>query len=734
MVFLNLVLVSGLLATSTPIIIHLIRRSRVRKIEWGAIMFLEELLAERSRQMKVQNLLLLLIRVLIVACLAFALMRPAIQMFSPGMRTAGERTSAVLVIDDSYSMSMGRARSSWQEAQDLALRYIDTLRKGDDATVFFTSSAGKGEPPAALYDLDRVRAQIKEAKPVQQPTHFPRALSSALQHLESRHNPRREMIVFSDGQALGWDTKDSVRWSGLGRLVTDSRIRPEIVLATTTKRRLVNLALLQIAPSRGVIDPYAPVTFNLTLANLGSEDIKDATLTFRVDGAPKATRSASLAAGEREVLSFQHQFSRPGSHHVSCQVQHAKDALEDDNQLEHSVVVFDHLPILIVDGDPKPGSMLSESGFLKAALAPLDDEDPTWRTVLEPTVIEAVDFSYADLSKYRVVVLTNVLALSGSVVAELERYVVAGGGLLITLGDRVRTDIYNRDLYRQGAGLLPVRLRNIIGAETNAGPARLVSNRKGSSAPVHLASIASGVPALDLFRPERGQDWSKARIRTFFDTVPPDANENVNVKTIATYSNGAPALIQKDLGEGRVILMTTAVDLEWSDLAIQPFYVPLMQNLVFDLASAIIPPRNLAIGQTLTYVVPGKENAQKYLLFPPKEKPVFLEPKRHGDLTLFSTEDTQKPGLYTVAPENAKFGDHIYYTITADRSESSLGPLEEKDLKMLKNDLGMHKVEGWDALAQQIGLGSGHMEISKYLIFAAIFLCFAEVYLTRRWV
>src|SRR6185295_15134536 len=152
-----------------------------------------------------------------------------------------------------------------------------------------------------------------------------------------------------------------------------------------------------------------------------------------------------------------------------------------------------------------------------------------------------------------------------SIVSDLEKFVFAGGGLLVVLGERVQIDAYNRDLFRQGGGLLPVRLEHTAYALEG------VDTRPVEA--VHLAAIVSDSPSLELFRPEKGQDWSKASIRNYFFTAPSSGKEDV--RTLAAFSNGTPALIQKKLGEGKVTLLTTAADLKWSDLPMHPFYVPL---------------------------------------------------------------------------------------------------------------------------------------------------------------
>jgi len=747
LVFLNLLMAGGLIAVSAPIIIHLLHRSKVMPYDWGAMMFLEELMAERARKLRMQEILLLLVRAMIVACLALALMKPAIKSATAGVRSPGSQTSAVVLLDDSYSMNAGRNRTAWHDAREKALLYIDTLRKGDDVSVMFTSSAGKANSPAVLFDLERAREIIRKAEPHFDRTDMPRALTAALQQLEGQHNPRRELVLLSDMQATGWELNDQARWSFIAGAVRSSRMKPNIILASTAEARPANLALTSIVPSRAVVDCFSPVSFSVTLANEGPEPINDATVTFIVDHASKATRTVKLLPGAKEVLSFEHKFERSGSHYVACKLRAAADMLEDDNEINHSVMVIDKLPVLLVDGDKREQTLGSETDFLRLALSPRDRDDPLWRTVIDSTVVDATDLKYTDFSKYRVIVLANVAALPASVVSEIERFIVAGGGLMITLGDRVQPEAYNRDLFRQGAGLLPVALKKQEG-DANSGPVRPMlvsapavaqaSSLHASIPPVNLANIVSNAPALDLFRPEKGQDWSKARIRSYFSTLAPGDG----VSALAAFSNGQPALVQKRLGEGKVLLLTTSADMDWTDMPIHPFYVPLMQNLVFDLASAVIPPRNLSVNQALVHVATGPVALKAHTVLSPEtvatgaakpQPPAALKVQRQGALSVFSFEQTAKPGLYTVTPEGGGAEDRVYYTVTADRTESQMERLSEEDLLRLERDLGAHRAADWKALAKLLELDAGGYEVSKYLIMAALAFCFFEIYLTRRW-
>jgi hypothetical protein len=723
MAFLNIFLAAGLAAISAPILIHLIHRGKIMRQDWGAMMFLEELLAERARQIQLREILLLLIRSGIVACVALALMRPILQLASSGVRSGSSHTSAIILMDDSVSMNAGRPQTAFVEARDIALRYIDTLHRGDDVTVLFTSSAGNGAPPALLYDLDRAREIVRSAAPRFEKADIPHAISAAVQQLDARPNPRRELVVVSDMQAHDWKLDDATRWSFLGNAVHSSRVTPNIILAGVARRQPANAAVTGVTLSRAIVDCFSPVTFNFSIENNGSEPLNGITVSFAADGVTKTTRSMDLAPNAKMVVGFEHRFDAPGSHYVACRLRCAADMLPEDDELLYSVPVTDRLPVLLVDGNRREQALAGSAGFLAIALAPKDKDDPAWRTVIETKTIDMSELRSADLSKFKAVVLANVAAVPGSIVSDLEKFVFAGGGLLVVLGERVQIDAYNRDLFRQGGGLLPVRLEHTAYALEG------VDTRPVEA--VHLAAIVSDSPSLELFRPEKGQDWSKASIRNYFFTAPSSGKEDVH--TLAAFSNGTPALIQKKLGEGKVTLLTTAADLKWSDLPMHPFYVPLMQNLVFDLASTMIPPRNLHVGQTLSHVATGAQEGKTFFVTPPSGEPIALKSQAQGALSISTFENTAKPGLYTVAPEDGATGERLYYTVTTDRGESNLTRLQESDFAHLERDVGVRYARDWSTVAHFAGLDSGGFEISQWLIIAAIALCFVEVLLTRRW-
>ena len=112
----------GLLGLGLPVIAHLISKKKFDVVHWGAMQFLE--LGKRTRRrVRLEELLLLLLRMGIVAILVLAFTRPWARggIFSNFL--SQNHRDVVIVIDGSYSMGWkGEADTPWQAAIRKAAR------------------------------------------------------------------------------------------------------------------------------------------------------------------------------------------------------------------------------------------------------------------------------------------------------------------------------------------------------------------------------------------------------------------------------------------------------------------------------------------------------------------------------------------------------------------------------------------------------------------------------------
>jgi len=140
----------GAALATIPVIIHLLNRLRYRRVIWAAMEFLLAAHRKNARRIRLEHLILLIIRTLIVLLLAAALGRPVLKGLLARMgRSAVHR---VLVIDDSFSMAARYGVSAGEEtvikeARKTAEWLVKSFDERDGVSLVTAGSPGRADPP-----------------------------------------------------------------------------------------------------------------------------------------------------------------------------------------------------------------------------------------------------------------------------------------------------------------------------------------------------------------------------------------------------------------------------------------------------------------------------------------------------------------------------------------------------------------------------------------------------------
>jgi hypothetical protein len=104
-------------------------------------------------------------------------------------------------------------------------------------------------------------------------------------------------------------------------------------------------------------------------------------------------------------------------------------------------------------------------------------------------------------------------------------------------------------------------------------------------------------PALGRFKGAVDVDLSTAHFERYFALAPAEGDSSVRV--MCRFTNGLPAIVEKDFGLGRVVLLASSAGVEWNDLPYKPAYLPLVHQLVAFLAQGADGARNHRVGERL---------------------------------------------------------------------------------------------------------------------------------------
>ena len=237
-----------------------------------------------------EELLLLLVRVLVLTLLAIALARPFRQAAS-ALLAGGARSYRIIVVDRSMSMKRSTGvKNSFEAAGDLArflLSEPSGLSKGDEvALIAFDSS-----PEVIIKttsDLAAADAEIASIEPTDGASNAPRALAEALDLIKSEasKNPRKEIFVVTDLTAEAWRGTTGLKDRKVADALKAMAEELSLFIVAADRSGGENVALTDLGPETRFVASGVPVRVTASALSHGAAGPKTVTASLSVDGTP----------------------------------------------------------------------------------------------------------------------------------------------------------------------------------------------------------------------------------------------------------------------------------------------------------------------------------------------------------------------------------------------------------------------------------------------------------------
>ncbi|MBI5683744.1 MAG: BatA domain-containing protein [Verrucomicrobia bacterium] len=740
MTFLNtsLLLLGAGLALG-PIIIHLLNRRRYRIIDWAAADFLLESFKKTKRRIRLEQLLLLAMRVAGVGLMGVALARPFVpeQNFAAMLGTQA-RSDHVVILDDSYSMGQTLGSSTiFARARDAVLQIADRVQPEDTFAVLLTSAnVGGASAPRPLFASAHLtdRAAFKRDAAALTPSDFSTdlgpSLQAALDIFSNSSNPEKRLYILTDCRRRDWTDENDRRVRGLLEKLDKKVARA--FLMDFGAADAANLSITEFICAEKHVVQNLRARFLATVVNRGSQPALNVPVTFRAGDIALPPRILDrLGPGETTTLDFSYVFRRPGV--IAASASLPADALAPDNAAYLALDVRDGVPALIVNGAPDPEPYINETDYLVAALDPGGKGLGGWR----PAVITDRELPAAQFDKFDLVVLANVATVPQAKLAELETYVRNGGSIAIFLGDRLDRAFYNAALFKDGAGLLPGKLGVMEGDPNNAEKSFRLKIEPGthplqSALGGELAALLAGVhvrafiPVAADVRRRTASDNEKDRLLTSAAT-----------SVLASFSDRAnsPALVERRFGNGRVLVFASTASARWHDWPANPSYPVFVQELFSSFSRTPPQERTARVGSPIERAVePQFIDGSVTMKTPryPEQPAVRLTPHPVGEQMRVSFADTGRAGVYKLALEN---GGSQRADRFARNVEPAEGDLAKADPAVVAAALGDAPVKLLSDLATaelDLREQSRGKEFWKYVLIALLAVLVVEQTLARR--
>jgi hypothetical protein len=535
---------------AAPVLIHLINMLRHQRVEWAAMEFL--LLSQKKHRTWVifKQLLLLLLRMAAIALVVLALAQPLLPD-RWGSFLGAQPVHHIVLLDDSYSMSENLGSlTAFDQAKNAIRRLGESAtrpRQPQTFTLLRLSRCGgryggtrpdfQKEPVDADFAqrlgnaLDSIEVSQTAAEPLP-------AFEALRQLLGENTGEQRIVYLLSDFRTRQWDKPDDLK----KRLMQLDENHAEIRLIDCVEEPgRPNLAIVSLEPEEDIRAAGVQWRMQVGVQNYGPSAVRNVPVYWSADGKPGGTVTINaILPGRSAQKEFDVNFAVAGEHLIAANLN--ADAVDADNRRYAIVDLPVATPVLLIDGHPAQRNSKRIAEVLTA------------RKGIQPEIAtpDYLSLPKRPLGDFAMICVSNFGKLERSGVEALEEYVKAGGGVFFSTGPLTRGDLATQDLFRNGKGLFPLPL-------TGAEP--LVVDPLDNT-----PDVQSEEHYVFHNMEHRVENLSKIFVQQYFATPAAwNPKSDSSLRVIMRLRNGAPLLVEKSFGHGRVLAFLSTMSGKWNN-------------------------------------------------------------------------------------------------------------------------------------------------------------------------
>ncbi len=607
---------AGAVAIGLPFWIHLLRQYRSTPHPFSSLMFFERRTQSSIKHRRLRYLLLLSLRVALLLLIALAFANPFV---SRSGGAAGGRKMLVIAVDNSFSM---RYDDHLARAKQAALNAVSNLNPGERGQVLAVGSRVHflTQP---VEEADQLKAAIQGIQPSDEQSSYGE-LARALRTISQTSRIPLEVHFSSDLQKSSMPPA----FADL-RLGTDTKL----VFHSVADSKEPNWMLESVTAPAKIYDPKK-VRIQAVVAGSNTPQTKR-TVSLSLDGKTLDSKMVDVPSNGRASVEFLSLDSPHGFHKGEIRIEPG-DALHEDDRFDFAIERTDPHPVLFLH----PTGQTLDELYYRSALESVSEAGFT----LEPLAVEQA--GNQSLSKYAFVVLSDVGMMPPGLETSLRAYVAGGGSLLVALGPL-------------SAALARVPVSN----ETIQGSAYA---SRGDSRFETVAAADAEHPTL---RRANKLDGVK-----FYQEIKVDPGQS---HVIARLTNQAPLLLEKQVGEGRVVVFTSTFDNVGNDMPLHASFVPFVEETARYLGGQQDRSTNVAVDSYIELRSAQERGAAIDVTEPDGSHPLSLK-----DASTTQTFQVTREGFYDIHRAN---GREELVAVHADRRESDLTPIPQETLALWQN-------------------------------------------------
>ena len=690
--FLNPALLPWLLAAAIPLAIHLLTRRTRRKMDLPTLRFLQRSLARQSNLFRVRHILLLLLRTIAVTALVLAFLKPTV---NSALGTSGvEHAAVVLVIDCSASMGYTEGgTSSFSRARNEALKVLEQLQPGDSANVIFCGALPQPVLAQPGDDLAGLERAVRDAQVTEQRAEPTAALNIAEEQLTRSKEKTKRLYLFSDFQRSNWA---NVKFDGIA-----ANTKVVFVAAAPDNPQNAGITAIHIYPPNPRVGE--PITADCDVFN-SSGNGKQIAVSLTLSNGTRASQSVKLAPFSSATASFALLFDSPAQ--VECSFSIPADNLTaDDTRL--AVIDLRRMPVIVLITDDNADKAPSGAFFLKHAMHP----DNSGQSGFQVTAVRPSDLNNPVLHTADAVVVCNAAHVPDVQYQALAKYLTDGGSIVWFLcGADIASQMASLAKQLPPTEPMPMTIDRVQD---------LTGNGKGY---VTLTEAHYESPLLKVFKDPAAADLGKIQFRKICITGEVDPR----AETLLKYEDGTAAAVRSGEGSGNLLLVNMSPSPDWSDLAKQEAFVPLLHEFLKGIVAHDSGARDFFVGGAASATIAAGPDARWSKITctgPNGPVPVTADPVT-GSVVI---ERTRQSGFYHLASESHPAAS---FAVNVSPDETDLRAIDPRELETaaLRRNSFLTGAAGADADVGNLNKGK---PLWHYLLLLMLICLCAEMAVNR---
>ncbi len=688
MIFLNPAILFGLFAASIPVIIHLFNLRKLKKIEFSTLAFLKELQKNKIRKIKLKQWILLALRVLIILFIVMAFARPTLKSFQVGGTTSAAKTTAIFILDDTFSMSVVDQKGSYfNQGKEIINKVVSQLQEGDEVGLILVSNPKKENKLTSnlseflkttdQLDLNYTSGDINSA------------LVKSAQLISESKNFNKEIYVLSDFQKDKITNKNLT--NDLSELLNES---VKLYSFDLSDKDVFNLSVDDLKSNNQIFEKDKSVSFSITVTNNSRQDVNSAVVSLFLDNERAAQKSFDVNAGRSINVEIEAVPKSTGFIDVTAEIE--TDEIEQDNKRFASLFIPEKISVgLFAENN-------NDLSFVDLALQTTGET----KYVIERKNINQL--SSQQLNRFQTIILSANSLSSG--IEQIKNYIQNGGGLIL-FPSSVPDQIKLNQLYSQ----LGLGVNSSFVGKVNSNDLKIKFDKTDFNHPIFQ----------NVFQNDEKKKYESPELNAYYK------NSSAGNQIISLV-DGSSFLSEIRFGKGKILVFNCAPVLTWSDFPIKSIFAPLMNKSVAYLTSKERDQNIFIAGEEVNINLRNQNSSQIKIIKPDKSEE-FIKLNDNSSRDYLAYSNTNEAGNYKFYSVD-KLVDNI--SINTDPAESKTNYADESDfenyLKEIKFDGTYVPIDKESNITEKILQARFGSELWRYFLLVAIILALIEMTIARN--